>query len=220
MTTAIDKSVEELLESVWTRRERADAGDAAASTANEGPLDPAAVDEARRRGWIETRGDEVGLTPGGERQAAGVIRRHRLAERLLFDVIGLDENTMELGACELEHGHILSEEATDRVCTFLGHPPVCPHNRKIPQGRCCEKFSQELRPLVTPLTQADVGGRYRIVFIASQAHHRLDRLAALGVVPAAIVQVHQRTPAVVVRIGGTDVALDPAVAREVFVVGC
>ena len=54
------------------------------------------------------------LTAAGDERAPAVIRRHRLAERLLFDVIHVDAVAMEAGACELEHAHVLSDEATDR----------------------------------------------------------------------------------------------------------
>lgn len=203
--------VDELLERLWTLREQRLAAGAEAA--------PSAVTaEAQRRGWVLPRREHLELTPEGEAHAAGIIRRHRLAERLLFDVIHLDTETMEAGACELEHSHILSEEATDRVCAFLGHPPTCPHGRPIPRGRCCEKFSQEIRPLVTPLDQSRIGGQYRVVFIASRSHRRLDRLAAFGVVPGAVVRLHQRLPTFMIQIGGTDIALEGEVAADIFVV--
>ena len=59
--------------------------------------------------------------------------------------------TMESQACEFEH--ILSPEATDSVCTLLGHPPTCPHGKPIPPGPCCGTFQKTLRPLVTGLRQ-------------------------------------------------------------------
>jgi DtxR family Mn-dependent transcriptional regulator len=216
--TQIDQHIEELLERLWTVREqgvtvRPDLGGQAFD------FDPSgAVDEAQRRGWIAAYPDRLELTAAGEQQAAGVMRRHRLAERLLFDVIHVDTAAMEAGACELEHAHILSEEATDRVCAFLGHPPTCPHDRPIPRGRCCEKFSSEVRPLVTPLSAGSIGADYRIVFIASRSHRRLDRLCSLGVVPGARLRLHQRLPAFIVQVGGTDIALEPEIADDIFVV--
>ena len=157
------------------------------------------------------------MTDDGERRAAGVIRRHRLAERLLLDVVQLDNAAMEAGACELEHSHIMSEEATDRVCAFLGHPPTCPHDRAIPRGRCCDKFTQDVRPLVTPLSDGTIGADYRIVFIASRSHRRIDRLCALGVIPGAELHLHQRAPAFIVQVGSTDIALEPEIAADIYV---
>jgi DtxR family Mn-dependent transcriptional regulator len=214
----VDQAIEEVLERLWTLREQG----AAPEPDLDGEafdFDPsAALAEAQHRGWLGVRDRRLALTPAGEERAAGVIRRHRLAERLLFDVIHVDAAAMEAGACELEHAHILSEEATERVCAFLGHPPTCPHDRPIPRGHCCERFTHEVRPLVTPLTEGGVGANYRIVFIASRSHRRLDRLCALGVVPGARLRLHQRQPAFIVQVGGTDIALEPEIAADIFVV--
>ena len=78
----------------------------------------------------------IELTPRGRQRAADVIRRHRLAERLFTDSLALDSETeIEQQACKFEH--ILSPEATDKICTFLGHPETCPHGAPIPRGQCC-----------------------------------------------------------------------------------
>lgn len=91
----------------------------------------------------------VELTPRGRRRAADVIRRHRLAERLFTDSLAMDSETeIEQQACKFEH--ILSPEATTKICSFLGHPLTCPHGAPIPPGECCkqsrEAATQELAP--------------------------------------------------------------------------
>ncbi len=212
-----EQEIEEILERLWIGRERQNPVPANLAGQHLDFEPQAAVTEAAYRGWVVEREATLELTDDGAAKAAGVMRRHRLAERLLFDVIQVDSNAMEAGACELEHAHILSEEATDRVCAFLGHPPTCPHDRPIPRGRCCEKFTQEVRPLVSPLTEAHIGAVCRIVFIASRSHRRLDRLCALGVAPGAILRLHQRVPAYVVQVGGTDIALEAEIAADIFV---
>lgn len=78
----------------------------------------------------------VELTDRGRQRAADIIRRHRLAERLFTDSLSLDSETeIEQQACKFEH--ILSPEATDKICAFLGHPKTCPHGAPIPPGQCC-----------------------------------------------------------------------------------
>ncbi|HUK26453.1 MAG TPA: ATP-binding cassette domain-containing protein, partial [Terriglobales bacterium] len=68
----------------------------------------------------------VELTQRGRQRAADIIRRHRLAERLFTDSLAMDSETeIEQQACKFEH--ILSPEATDKICAFLGHPRTCPH---------------------------------------------------------------------------------------------
>jgi energy-coupling factor transporter ATP-binding protein EcfA2 len=83
----------------------------------------------------------VALTPRGRQRAADIIRRHRLAERLFTDSLAMDSETeIEQQACKFEH--ILSSEATDKICAFLGHPRTCPHGSPIPPGPCCGKQTQ------------------------------------------------------------------------------
>jgi putative ABC transport system ATP-binding protein len=85
----------------------------------------------------------VELTERGRKKAADIIRRHRLAERLFTDSLALDSETeIEQQACKFEH--ILSPEATEKICTFLGHPRTCPHGAPIPRGACCEQHAQQL----------------------------------------------------------------------------
>lgn len=78
----------------------------------------------------------VDFTERGRERAAEIIRRHRLAERLFTETLRIeDEAEIEQQACKFEH--ILSLEATDRICAFLGHPKTCPHGSPIPPGACC-----------------------------------------------------------------------------------
>jgi len=78
----------------------------------------------------------VALTPRGREKAGSIIRRHRLAERLFTDSLAMDSETeIEQQACKFEH--ILSPGATDKICSFLGHPKTCPHGAPIPPGPCC-----------------------------------------------------------------------------------
>src|ERR1019366_4718721 len=97
----LDKDIEEVLERLWTLREQGivvppDLGE------HTFDFDPgAALCEAERRGWVARCPDRIELPADGDQRAGGVIRRHRLAERLLFDVIHVDSASMEAGACEL-----------------------------------------------------------------------------------------------------------------------
>ncbi len=80
----------------------------------------------------------VEFTPRGRTKAADIIRRHRLAERLFTQTLAMqNEAEIEQQACKFEH--ILSPEATEKICTFLGHPEKCPHGAAIPAGACCAK---------------------------------------------------------------------------------
>jgi len=62
-----------------------------------------------------------------------------------------------------------------------------------------------------------VGAPGRIVFIAPKFHDRMDRLAALGVIPGSEIRLRQRSPSYVIEVGETTIALDPEIAREIYV---
>ncbi len=213
------RRLEELLETVFTEREehRDQVASVLAQAAPAHAPDAARADlEALAgEGLLRLDGATVQLTPAGEARARDVVRRHRLTERLFKDLLAVSDTTMEDQACELEH--ILSPEATESVCTVLGHPPTCPHGRPIPPGACCATFQKTVRPLVTGLRHFELGATGRIVFIAPKFHDRMDRLAALGVIPGSELRLHQRSPSYVIEIGETTIALDPEIAGEIFV---
>lgn len=219
MSETSSRRVEEILEHVWTERE---AGRDAASRILEASASEHApgarskdLADLAASGLVVLHGERVALTQEGEARARDVVRRHRLTERLFRDILDLGEGTMEAQACEFEH--ILSREATDSVCTLLGHPPTCPHGKPIPPGDCCGAYHRTVRPLVTGLQSFDLGATGRIVFIAPKFHDRMDRLAALGVIPGSTIRLHQRSPSYVIEIGETTIALDPEIAGEIYV---
>lgn len=216
--TMQDHKLEELLETVFTEREagrNASLGVLANAGRHAGERGESDLAELESLGLLRRSDGAVHLTPEGEQRAALVVRRHRLAERLFRDLLDVGEDTMESQACEFEH--ILSPEATDSVCTLLGHPPTCPHGKPIPPGPCCSAFPKAVRPLVTGLPSFELGAPGRIVFIAPKFHDRMDRLAALGVIPGSEIRLRQRSPSFVIDVGETTIALDPEIAREIYV---
>ncbi|HVB28430.1 MAG TPA: iron dependent repressor, metal binding and dimerization domain protein [Terriglobia bacterium] len=81
--------------------------------------------------------DALSLTRQGERRAREVIRRHRLSERLFYEMFAIHEDLLDENACKIEHS--LSAEVTEKLCIFLKHPQTCPHGSPIPRGVCCPK---------------------------------------------------------------------------------
>ena len=209
------KRIEEILEEIWTLREEGkdSLSELLEFTKEEDARE--AIEYMQEHGLVEIEGDRIQLTRTGEAIAKEIVRRHRLAERLLSDVLEVSESQVESHACEFEH--LLSPEVTESVCTFLGHPPTCPHGKPIPRGECCKKFRRELSPLVLPLTELEVGREAKIVFIAPKSRTTLERLGGMGVVPGVVLKLHQKRPAFVVRIGETDLAIDEEVARHIYV---
>ena len=164
---------------------------------------------------VATEGKIIHLTEKGSLLGRGLIRRHRLAERLFMDVFEMKDEAVEADACKMEH--ILSEELTDSVCTFLGHPPTCPHGKPIPKGECCKKYRLEVQPVVTRLSDFEVGSRARIVFIIPSEAARLGRLSSIGIAPGSVIRLLQKMPSCVIKIDETTIAIDPAIAKEILV---
>jgi len=207
--------IEEMLELLWTLKE---AGHEELSTVLEKSRDENAqevMDVLRKEGLVESKNDKVTLTLDGERKARKIVRRYRLAEALLAQILELEDNEIMDSACKLEH--ILSPKVTESICTFLGHLPVCPHGKPIPRGDCCLRAETELRPYVTRLTDVEIGIDVSIAFINPMLHATLDRLAGLGIVPGSKMRLHQKSPSYVVQVGETTVALDEAIAKGIYV---
>lgn len=169
---------------------------------------------------IEKRliGEENGnvvLTPEGERLAKDITRRHRLAERLLSDVLALNSQAIDPNACQLEH--ILSKEVAESICTLLGHPKECPHGQAIPAGDCCEKVVDHLAPIIASLSTVEPGSKGKIAYLALQHHPDLHRLLSLGLIPGTVFSLHQTFPTYVLEVGETTLALEKEIAEKIFV---
>jgi len=159
-------------------------------------------------------GSDIRLTEKGMRAARGLVRRQRLAERLFTDVFEMPDDTVLSDACKMEH--ILSEELTESVCTFLGHPPTCPHGKPIPRGECCKKFKVEVTPVVMRLSEFEVGAEGKITFIVPTDPSRISKLNSLGIAAGSSIRLIQKIPSVVLQVDETTVAIDPVIAKEIF----
>ncbi len=212
-----DTAVEEVLEFIWSERESGRSSVAALLEIEEvkKEADRSTLDAMCADGLITVESDTVTLTNTGESLAREAIRRHRLAERLLTEVLAMDEESMEKNACSFEH--TLTPEVAESICTLIGHPPTCPHGLPIPKGNCCLSTRSEISPLVNPLDRLKVGETGRIIFIVSKQHTRLDKLSTLGIVPGSVVRVHQKRPAFVLQHGETTLALDIDIVKEIYV---
>ena len=173
------------------------------------------IDSIIEEGLALQEGDDFKLTDKGRQRAEKIVRRYRLAECLLGEVLLLDEDQYEQSACQFEH--ILTPEVTDSVCTLMGHPPVCPHGRPIPKGSCCAKYQAEIQPLVKRLSDLSPGDIARVVFISSESHRQLDRLSSMGLIPGTMLKLHQRQPSFILFMGETQLAIDRDIASEIYV---
>jgi len=210
-----NKLKDEILELLWSLREK---GSKKFADIIKGIEEEAVADTVRimeKSDLITIVDDEIEFTEKGEARARDLTRRHRLAERLFHDVFEVGMEESEETACEIEH--FLSPSVTNSVCSFLGHPPTCPHGNPIPRGDCCLKYTSDYRPLVMQLKELEVGSMGRIVFIKPSESSRLERLASMGIVPGSTIKLKQKRPSFVLEIDETSLAVDALIAEEIYV---
>jgi len=212
----VDQDVEEIAEELWTLGEQGLHGLADLRAQTQVAALDAGLEQLVRRGLARMAGGDVQLTAPGRTLAERQVRRHRLAEALFTTVLEVrDDRAVNRTACVIEH--VLDNGLADSICAFLGHPRSCPHGKPIPAGACCRTLTRTLPPLVQPLARLPVGSEGRIVYIAPRDPERLVQLSNLGVMPGAIVHLQQISPAAVLRVGETTLALDPQIAAEIYV---
>ncbi len=169
-------------------------------------------------GSLRLDGERVALTEEGERRARGVVRRHRLAERLFRDLLALDEEHRWRRRPASSSTSSRPRRPT-RSARCSATRPTCPHGKPIPPGRLLQRRStRTVRPLVTGLAGASRWARPG----GSSSSPRSSTTGWTGWRPwassrAARSALHQRSPSFVIEIGETTIALDPEIASEVYV---
>lgn len=175
----------------------------------------AVVRDAEQKGYVKAMNGDYILSSEGEELAKGIIRRHRLAEKLFYEVLELPREHGEAASCEFEH--ILSDVVVDRVCSFLGHPEFCPHGKKIPQGDCC-KNRYSVRPdRVLPILSACAGSQLVVSFVSSKKPEVVRRLTTFGIIPGKQIRLVQKGSAIIIAVGESTVAVDKSVAESIYV---
>jgi DtxR family Mn-dependent transcriptional regulator len=161
---------------------------------------------------ISEDSDTIVLTEKGTVYARKLIRAHRLAERLLYDVLGGD---FESGACEFEH--TVTPELVDSICILLGHPKTCPHGSPIPEGQCCRESCRTAQSSIVPLVELKVGQSARVAYINCKSDQQLHKIDNLCIRPGATVTLHQRYPSYVIECEGSNIAMDEQIASNICV---
>jgi DtxR family Mn-dependent transcriptional regulator len=176
-----------------------------------------AVSEMIRRlrdeGYVELRGRSLLLTEPGQALAESVVRKHRLAERLLTDIIGLPWEKAHVEAGRWEH--VISDEVEARLIELLGHPTTCPHGNPIPGSGGSE-------PLLRALSESRRGDHVRLERVTEQVEIDGDSLAYLsahGFLPGTEATVESRAPdgTLTLDLGAQTIALGPSLSQQLFV---
>jgi DtxR family transcriptional regulator, Mn-dependent transcriptional regulator len=211
----LSQEITEVLEAAWTCAERGTVTSERIAAEAKTEVTDALLAECERAGFLTQRNGEIRLTALGSQTAAEIIRRHRLAERLVVDVLGMTLEESEADACEFEH--LLARGVTDAICTLLGHPRFCPHQHSIPPGACCTRAQQQVPSVVSSVDRLDIGEQARVAYLSAPQFARLQKLSALGLAPGATVKLLQKYPSYVVQCDETQVALEEEIARDIYV---
>jgi DtxR family Mn-dependent transcriptional regulator len=212
----LPQEIVEVLEAAWTSAEKGSTSTAQITAVAKTEVTEDLLAECERTGYLARHnGDQWRLTDLGRKTAEEIIRRHRLAERLVVDVLGMTLEESEADACEFEH--LLARGVTEAICTLLGHPRFCPHQHPIPAGACCQRAENQVNSLVTTLDRLDIGQPARIAYLSAANFSRLQKLSAFGLVPGAQITVQQKYPSFVIRCEETQIALEREIARDIYV---
>lgn len=179
------------------------------------PSDDPAYEELRVLALIEIRDGRIYLRPEGKEEGRKIIRRYRLAERLMMDVFNIRGEQAKEKACQFEH--LLNEGVDTKICTMLNHPETCPHGRRIPPGECCVEARRSGDLGVVPLTELKPGDEGEIAYIQTEDDKKMQKLMAMGVLPGNRIRLSQTFPSYIFKVGYSEFAIDTNMAKEIFV---
>lgn len=187
-----------------------------------GPTVSQTVARMERDGLVRVAGDRhLQLTDAGRHEAVSVMRKHRLAERLLADVIGLDWEDVHIEACRWEH--VMSEAVERRIVAMLEPPLICPHGNPIPglDDLGLPPVPQDNAALISLTTAAQgPGAEVTIDRISEQLQpdaELMHRLTRAGLRPGSRVHALATGRDVEVWTDGDHTALEAHISDHVFV---
>ena len=155
----------------------------------------------------------VKLTEDGKKIASHILRRHRLAERLLTDVLHIDWSEVHDPACKLEHA--LSPEILKPLEKALGHPKRCPHGNPIPT-----KCGVILEERTIALTEVDPKTSVVIVKITEEKAEILKQLTGLKLKPGKRIELENKSVpkgSLIIRVGEESCTLENDLAAIIYV---
>ena len=178
-----------------------------------GPTVSQTVARMERDGLLVLSDDRhLQLTDAGRERATSVMRKHRLAERLLLDVIGLSWAEVHVEACRWEH--VMSDAVERRLTELLGHPRTSPYGNPIPRRGDTGPAPTDGHPPVDGAIPADEaarrGGRFvltRIIEVVQNEPDVMGLLESAGAVPGAKITLSADRDAVTVVGAGNTVRL-------------
>jgi DtxR family Mn-dependent transcriptional regulator len=181
--------VEEYLEAIY-KRQKTEMPVSTSALAKDLKVSlPAVTDMLRRlenEGLVEYRANQGAvLTSQGNERAVAVVRRHRLWERFLTDILGVKWDRVHREACRLEHA--TSPETERRLASLLGDIDTCPHGYPIPDKNGNVKDQKSM-----PLSEFEPGQSACILTVAEEAPKLLRNIEKLGLRPGTVVTVEKK----------------------------
>ncbi len=166
------------------------------------------IGRLERDGYVTRAADKrIAFTPSGREHAEGIVRRHRLIERFLTDVLGIPWDEVHEEAERLEHA--MSPVLEERMLAAIGDARTCPHGHPITPGDRIEGV---------PLADVELGAKVRVLRFENEAEDLLHELKAAGLEPGLEGTLADRGDDVVVDAGGRRVAVTASVAETVSVI--
>ncbi|MHA2298251.1 MAG: metal-dependent transcriptional regulator [Candidatus Hodarchaeales archaeon] len=219
MIKSKSSSREEILEHLWIHEVEEKEAPITENDLNKKVIDhdldvKRVIADLEEEGSISIKNGLISLTDRGLSSGFQVVRCHRLAERLLADVLDLSHEQLDSAACGFEHA--ITEDVAESICTLLGHPSSCPHGKYIPPGRCCNKKSMIAKAAIVSLADVEPGHEGIVSYISTRKHNRLQKLMGFGVLPGALVTVIRNSPGIVLQVDETIIALENAVVRDIY----
>lgn len=181
-------------------------------TLTEKDLDNEYIAELFKKGYVNVNDGVINLSNAGEHLGRSLVRKHRIAEKVMADLFLADMDEMEELADQIEH--IMSDEVEDNICRILGHPENCPHNNPIPEGNCCDVFDKENS---VALINCENGFAGEVSYIKTDDGKKLQKIMNLGLIPGSKIILIQKFPNYVFQLGNTQLAVDKELANEIFV---
>jgi DtxR family Mn-dependent transcriptional regulator len=210
-TMQLDRMAEEILESLWIETVEEGSSDCDVTVLSE----DASLGRLVEDGYVDLANHKASLTEKGREAASGCVRRHRLAERLLVDVLDMKGELVHETGCEFEH--LLHKGLDQNICTLLGHPGTCPHGKPIPQGECCREAAKQPGKVIVELNELEPGRKATVAYLQTHNKSALQKLIAMDLLPKTELTLLQRKPTPVVQVSRSQFALDKELASHVFV---
>lgn len=216
MAEGFHPPLEEYLEAIWELEEEGTNVIQARLAEHLGHSAPTVSETIRRLrtdGYLNAEGRMLKLTERGRERAESVVRKHRLAERFLLDVIGIPWSQTHIEACRWEH--VMSDEVERRITAILGNPSTCAHGNPIP-GITGPKKN------LHALGDCEPGDRVRLERVTEQVEVDLDSLVYLdshGFIPGADARVRSKAPdgTLTIELDGGTIAVGASLALQLFV---